>query len=227
MVLRVSLVAATAVLWTGCARLESPGPIQCHSALGTDFRQDIPIVDSQGRKPEIAFFGESYESPHPRIELAVWEDGHILWSSGSEGMNERRYCLSRISPETIQTVLFRMDAQGVFRAFEGKIGYAVPDSGFDAVIISTGTFQLNMISVHEGIERDQDLVATTHGIENLQGRNRDQVLAGQPEQYRRFRAIWGQVKAAIRPLIPEGCPEMARVEEIHDPNKDHRLCVRW
>jgi len=224
---RILLLSIIAMLCVGCQGAEGLVPSQEPSAPRKDYLKEIRVADGEGRKPAIVFFFVFSDRLYPRIDLALWEDGRILWSGGSDASKEGGYCSSRVSAEKVHAILQQLNADGVFRASESKTGYTVPDAGFDAVIISTGTLQLCMRSVHEGFERNDNLVVTAHGVEPLEGRNRDQVLAAQPEDYKRFRAIWSEVKAGFRPLVPKGCPQMARVEEIDDPTKDYSICVRW
>jgi hypothetical protein len=59
-----------------------------------------------------------------------------------------------------------------------------------------------MASSIEGFERNPGLVATDHGIELLQGRDRGEVIATQSEAHRHLRASWGNAVESLSLLIP-------------------------
>jgi hypothetical protein len=51
-------------------------------------------------------------------------------------------------------------------------------------------------------EANSDLVATSAGLELLDGRDRAAVLAAEPESYRRYRRIWGELRHRLTRLLP-------------------------
>jgi hypothetical protein len=52
-------------------------------------------------------------------------------------------------------------------------------------------------------ERSQTIVGTTRGIEALEGRNCQAVLAAQPPQFLRFRRIWSDIRLTVKAWRPE------------------------
>ena len=83
----------------------------------------------------------------------------------------------------------------------------VPHIGLDADYTSFAvvdkTHWLHMLSWHEVFEDNPNLVATNHGIDSLNGRNRNDVLAAQPAPYRRFRQAWAFTRNKLISLVPE------------------------
>jgi hypothetical protein len=74
-----------------------------------------------------------------------------------------------------------------------------------------------MESWHELFEQHSNLVATAQAVTSLDGRNRDEVLREQPQNYRQFRNTWSEVRDKVAELIPlKG-----------DPYNDNPPVMKW
>jgi hypothetical protein len=60
-------------------------------------------------------------------------------------------------------------------------------------------------------------LVTAGGITSLRGQKREDALQAQPEEYRRFRNTWSEIRQAVAALIPQtGTPY---ADEIPLPKK--------
>jgi len=73
-----------------------------------------------------------------------------------------------------------------------------PDGGFIEIIVKSGQESWTLRSWHPLYEENPNSVATINGLETLDGRSREEVLAAQPEDYRNFRAIFDEILAAMK-----------------------------
>ena len=55
----------------------------------------------------------------------------------------------------------------------------------------------------EGFDQNTNLVVTAQGIGALDGKKREEVLEQQPEDYRRFRSTWSEIREAVAALLPQ------------------------
>lgn len=152
-------------------------------------------------KPVILLYQDSY-SGHPQEPreqvIAVWSDGRIVWQANGALLQ------SRIDTKKIDALFQRLHREGVFGDGNAYYGNTGPDSSFDVIEVRLADRQLRMDSWHEDFEKNPKLVVTSRGVESLEGRNRDAVLAAEPPEYRRFRRVWLDIQSAVDSWIPSG-----------------------
>jgi hypothetical protein len=181
----------------GCGtKKQSPSPVQ---ALPSATTLPAPVL-AVSEKPLILIYRDSYgddpQAPHDQIYTAVWSDGRIVWRVGGS-MRQ-----ARIDPKKIDELIQKLHRDGVFgdgKAYYGNVG---PDSTFDMIDVQMPDRRLQISSWHEVFEQNAKSVVTSRGVEALEGRDRDAVLAAEPPEYRRFRRIWSEIRTTVRSWVP-------------------------
>jgi len=193
-----ALFAFLLVAFSGCEANESAGEATTNPP---DARSEEPVLvieRHQGRGMRLVRPTGS-ASPAERVDelpVAVWGDGRLIWR-GSEGMLE-----GRVDPSAVVALIDRLDRLGAFgtgSVYERHFG---PDSGYVVVDLHAGDRRLRYESWHESAEGSERVVATARGLEVLEGRERDKVLAEQPDGYRRFLRAWSEIRTTARGWIP-------------------------
>jgi hypothetical protein len=157
--------------------------------------------------PAIAFFTESMglvapgTDRGPRFVTAVWSDGRIVWSRDPEA-GGAPYLTARIEPERIQQLLKRFEERGVFAKGGPRRSWFGPDSSYQTIWLSSGERHLRLETWHELIERNPKLVVTNGSAGALDGRSREEVIRGDTKEFREFRQLWSDLRAAISALVP-------------------------
>lgn len=137
----------------------------------------------------------------PWLVVALWKDSKIIWS-------ERRiaggppYFQGQYDPKKLDELLGKLESQGAWTNTTLRRAWFGPDAKTTRIIISNGSHRLAMESWHELYEQHSNTVATAQGLTSLNGRNRGEVLRGQPEDYRQFRNTWSEIRGAVAELIP-------------------------
>jgi len=180
-------------------------------------RQAFPVIKGEEEPPVIAMFTSGWSHManairtgdpaygHPRIIVAVWKDGRIIWSKDTVlgGVPHEPYSEAKIDPDRIKAALSALASMGAFQEDARNRLFCVPDSVYTAIAIRNGNQWLNWVSGHEIVSQNPRIVATRWGIEPLRGRSREGVLASQPEDYRHFRGVWDKTKQTLLDLIPK------------------------
>lgn len=134
--------------------------------------------------------------------LQVWSDGRIAWS-GDTVRGGSPMQMATIEPAAVYgtiEAIRRSTLLGGRWTDEVRTG---PDSDVTRVRVRDGdTVIVDVSSWHERFEVDPRLVVTAAGVEPLNGRSREAVLAQQPADYRLFRQRWDQVLGRLRRLVP-------------------------
>lgn len=141
-------------------------------------------------------YGRERISPSEQLDTAIWSDGRIVWRAGGS-LNQ-----AQIEPRAIEALLHQLHKEGVFGNGKTEYNLSVPDGEFEVIEIRLPDRELRFESCHELFEQNTRLVATSHGIESLAGRVREEVLAAQPEEHRRFRRIWSEIRTAVASWTP-------------------------
>lgn len=178
----------------------------------------VPIGESTPPAVEVgAWMGRSQrpdgrDSTFPReVIVAIWKDGRVIWSEADDAMiGGPPYFEGSIDPKVLAEFLAEVDNKGWFNDPALKQNYIAPPEPIlcipapwtEIIILGDGGKVLYMQSSHELYEDTPNLVAEATGIASLDGRDRAQVLAEQPEDYRRFRAIWSELRNRLQELIP-------------------------
>jgi len=182
--------------------------------------------------------GLSSAKPGPQFVAALWSDGRIVWSE-SRVQGAPPYQQGRFPHEKLAALMETLDRQGVFNDKALARAWLGPDSKFTTIAIDDGRRRLKMQSWHELFEQKTNLVATAAGITPLRGQKREDVLQAQPEEYRRFRNTWSEIRQVVAALIPQTGtpyadeiplperlfqkPVAADVSPLHSPQKQSGL----
>lgn len=137
----------------------------------------------------------------PKVVAALWSDGKIVWSE-SPMKGDQPYRQGRFSREKLDSLLASLENKGAYGDKALARAWFGPDSSYTTIAIEDGQRRLKLRSWHESFEQSTNLVATAGGITSLRGRKREDVLRQQPEEYRRFRETWSEIREAVATLIP-------------------------
>lgn len=139
------------------------------------------------------------EGPEPRtVVVAIWADGTIIWS-GDRSRGGAPYFLASLPVGSVTQLLFEQHARLVATT---RKEFVVPDSEYAEIALVQGDRLAALKSCIPVFESDQRLVATDHGIEALDGRERAAVLATQSREFREFRDAWTRCADALLAAIP-------------------------
>lgn len=160
------------------------------------------------------------EEREPQIILAAWNDGGIVWSD-DEIRGGRPYHEGHIAPHRLSSFFKELTARGVSAERLERRSYFGPDSDYLAIALCSGRYSLDLQSWHELFETRPNTVATARAISPLTDKSRQQVLAEQPEDYRRFREFWTFIRTAARELVPDAeqpAPELHFERRSYKPD---------
>jgi hypothetical protein len=165
----------------------------------------LPVIKGDNSRPLVAVWREDWSSLAkdlgPFLIAAFWPDGRTVWSKDNV-MGGPPYYQGRISPEVLDKTLRELESEKVFSAPYARLGSFGPDSFFTAIYLSYRGNTFLDRSWHEIAERNPKMVATSRGIVALDGKTRDQVLAGDTEDYLKYRALWKGIRAKLASLLP-------------------------
>src|SRR5258705_202643 len=183
--------------------------LACHSSPREEkFEANIPL-DPRSGDPALASLHVERSLPMPGIaeptealplRVALWADGTLCWS-GDLQRGGAPYSVTHVEPRHVAELLEKLRPILDDRAEDAQ-SYVVPDSESSELAILDGQHLLGMASSIESFERNPALVATDHGVESLQGRDRGQVIAAQSASHQRLRASWGKAVGALSALLP-------------------------
>jgi hypothetical protein len=183
--------------------------LACHSSpRKAAFEADIPLHPHSGEPALVSLHVQpgtpppGTAEPHEVLPLraALWADGALCWSEDLQ-QGGAPYSVTHVASRQVAELLEKLrpildDKTETLRS------YVVPDSECSQLAVLDGQRLLGMAFSIEAFEGNAGLVATDHGIESLQGRERAQVIAAQSEAHQRLRASWAEAVAALSSLIP-------------------------
>jgi len=183
--------------------------LACHSSPREEaFDANIPLHPHSG-EPALASLhveralpiqGPAAQSEALPLRVALWADGTLCWS-GDLQQGGAPYSVTHVGTRRVAELLETLRPTLDDRA-ESAQSYVVPDSESSQFAVLDGGHLLGMASSIEAFERNPDLVATDHGVESLQGRDRREVIASQSGAHQRFRTSWGKAVEVLSSLIP-------------------------
>ncbi len=88
----------------------------------------------------------------------------------------------------IEILKFWQEAKKVFP--KDRQNLYGPDSGYIEITITNGEEEIVVRSWHPLYEKNLKVVVTSHGVESLEGRNREEVLKADKEWYREARRVF-------------------------------------
>jgi hypothetical protein len=154
-------------------------------------------------------------SPFSKLIVAIWGDGKIVWSKDNiKGGSP--YFTGKVSPEQIEALISTITKESVFRDKDLRRAYFGPDSMFTVIEVRAGRHVLKMASWHEMEEAGGDMVATSSGVEPLNGKTVESVLNQEPKKYQKYRRIWTGLRQRISALVPAGgTPDKGDIDLHH------------
>ena len=135
------------------------------------------------------------------IIFAAWPDGFIIWS-GDNQMGGSPYRAGRVDPKRVSALLARFETDGLFADESFNRGNFGPDSRFTTILVKSEKKQVEMRSWHESYEERGGLVVDDHGVSQLNGRRRLDVLRKAPAEYLFYRFVWSETRSRLVNLIP-------------------------
>jgi hypothetical protein len=173
-------------------------------------KKGIFVPNLQGRPiPVISMYVEEY-GPwilpenfewHP-VLLSVWSNGDIIYSHDYV-RGGRPYYSAKVSEQQVESFLSSLTASELWGKFPKGYFKTGPDSSFTNLIVIYHNQIMELGSWHELFEARGKSVGTAHGIESLEGRTIQKVLAEQPQEYRDFRQLWDMIRSGAKALIPK------------------------
>jgi hypothetical protein len=166
----------------------------------------------------LAVYAEDWgldSSGEPGLVAAVWGDGYAVWSEDDLKGGEP-FFHGQLAKERVASLLSRLWADGLFadaRLAQANFG---PDSRFTTILVRTSGKTLKMQSWHERYEAKGRVIATSSGLESLEGTTRLAVLKRQPAEYLYYRTVWSELRTAIQALLPaRGTGVLGQASMLH------------
>ena len=129
--------------------------------------------------------------------FVAWPDGVIAWSDDVVS-GGAPYRMGQVEASALSECLRELALDGRWLG-ERRLG---PDARWTHLVVNESAGALiDVGSWHELAERNPNLVATATGLEPLDGRSRDAVLAAQRSSYVEFRQRWVKVKRRALALV--------------------------
>ena len=141
----------------------------------------------------LAVYTEGWTSGQPRrLIQAIWKDGYIAWS-GDRLEGGAPYYEGRIDPKRLDSLLAKLEHDGLFAEKSLAKPRFGPDSPFTTILIRFGDSQIELRSWHELYESGGKAVGATSGLSGLNGRRLFEALKEQPSDYLFFRFVWSEI----------------------------------
>jgi hypothetical protein len=161
-----------------------------------------------GREPALISLSSLCGSRPPETEdgraplfVALWADGTLCWSEDRSG-GGAPYRTARLPVERVEELHSKLCTGLEPEPARGRL-YGVHDHSITDIAVRCGSRVLGLSSCIESFESDPRLVATDHGIESLEGRDRTAVLAQQSPAMRQFRELWRECVDLIWSAVPD------------------------
>lgn len=165
----------------------------------------LPVIKGGENAPIIAVWREGGNSPlksfGPYVIAAMWPDGRSIWSE-DKVLGGAPYYQGRISPEVLSKTLREFEADKAFSAPNMRRDYVGPDAIYTVIYLALPGHAFYRSSWHEISELDPTTVATSSVLARLNGKTRDQVLAGDTQDYLNYRALWKRIREKVSSLLP-------------------------
>jgi hypothetical protein len=181
------------LLLAGCGTGERAGPARSARSSGDGApvtRIRVPVDAKTGAEASIALWATAGHSAPVanRLVLAAWPDGRVI-AGGDTLLGGAPYVRGVVDLELVERARRQIEAA---TADPSVRSFAVPDSSCRHLFVAVEGPDRSLDSAIELFERGPDLVATDHGIEPLEGRNREAVIARQSAGHRAMRSAWSQ-----------------------------------
>lgn len=137
----------------------------------------------------------------PALILAVWPDGHIVWSK-DRLQGGAPYFAGQIDPKAVGSLMSRLEQDGVFADKSLNNPNFGPDAKFTTILARSGKKVLRMQSWHEVNEANRETVAGRQGVSGLDAQTRLGALRKEPAEYLYYRLVWSETRGRLLDLIP-------------------------
>jgi hypothetical protein len=143
---------------------------------------------------------------YPRILMAVWPDGRIVWSEDQK-KGGPPFRVATVKADSIEANLARFEKAAVFEQKSFRHSWFGPDSTYHSIWLRRGDRHTRIESWHELYEGNPNLVVVNGALTSLNGRKREDVIASDTKEFQAFRKLWTDLRTATGVLIPkEGKP---------------------
>lgn len=172
----------------------------------------VPRYSSIEPEPSFVMYQSVSARPHlggispwvnTRVIFAVWRDGSVVWSSngpaGGPPYMEASIDRERVA-DRLEDIYER--AARSYGEEDVDIAHYGPDSSFTVMLLWDHPKTIQLSSWHELYGANTNLVVTDAGIESLNGRSRESVMAQASPDYREFLEVWSSIREAAHSLIP-------------------------
>jgi hypothetical protein len=165
----------------------------------------------------------------PRVIIAAWGDGRIVWSTDQK-VGGRPYSTGRIDAGRIDALVTSLKDAGIINELNRDLSYCGPDAPTTVIRICHAKGQLRLESWHE-LHEGPHIVATDHGLVFVDFENdpdlvgidtqavnttRAQGQAMRSEEYLTFLQHWSALKRELMALIPKDGTDTADVRFTYD-----------
>jgi len=137
----------------------------------------------------------------PALVLAVWADGHVVWSEDHLNGGPP-YRASDIDPARFVALLSAFERDGLFE-LKDTLHFG-PDSVSTVVLVKSGARTTRLQSWHEQPEVGGKIVGLQGGLFGLDGRRRLDVLREASAEWLFFRFVWSETRQRLAALVPCG-----------------------
>jgi hypothetical protein len=146
--------------------------------------------------------------PYPRILMAVWPDGRIVWSEDQK-KGGPPFRTATVKAASLEENLAKFEKAAVFEKEKKSFRHSWygPDSTYHSIWLCRGDKHTRIETWHELFEANPNLVVINGGITSLNGRKREDVIASDTKEFQAFRKLWTELRTSTSALIPkEGKP---------------------
>lgn len=162
----------------------------------------IRYITDHSRSVSDKHIGNTIPEKEPGIILRVRADGSAIRSQ-NDLIGGGPYTAFQVSKDELRQFFAEMEAANVFDEDGIKMNIG-PSASYTEVVLRDHGHRVCFMSWHEWAEDNPGLVATEHGIQPLDGRDRQQILAEQGQAYKAFRLKWDLIRAGARKLSSGG-----------------------
>lgn len=135
--------------------------------------------------------------------LAISSDGLAIAADDASG--GKAYIGYYVDTAALTSAISWVKEQIAAENWRTELVYTGPDAAYTELqIVEHGQVILLWRSWHETAERTGKIVATATGLQVLQGRSAEEIMAEQPLEYRNFRSRWAQIRERFGTLRPLG-----------------------
>jgi hypothetical protein len=148
-----------------------------------------------------AVFIDGWGSGDDGLVMAIWDDGHIVWSENRIAGGPTYRC-GKVDHKKIQSFLERIEREGFFNDKDLSLSHCGFDSTYVSILAKHKNLRLHMWSWHELAEDGSLLFSTQFGLGALDKRIRLEELKKLPAECLYYRTAWNELRLRSTELIP-------------------------